>query len=62
MNMKLQEATEHQIDWTKRKKVPMPHDNQNTKIQNKERILRAAREKAKYHYKGRTIRIIPDSQ
>ena len=53
--------TEHQIDWIK--KIPSPYNNQNTKtlnIQNKERILRTAKEKGQETYKGRPIRITPD--
>ena len=35
---------ENQIDWT-RKKIPLPHNNQNTEHMNKERILKVTTEK-----------------
>jgi hypothetical protein len=42
-----------------KKRKSMPHTNQNT-IQNKDKILKATREKDQVTYKGRHIRIIPD--
>ena len=59
--MKVQEAyrTLNRLD---QKKKPSPHhiiiNTQN--IQNKEQILRAAREKGQVTYKGKPIRITPD--
>jgi hypothetical protein len=50
---------ELQIDWTK-KKFLLSHRSQNTKWKNKERILKAVREKSQVTYKCRTIRITPD--
>jgi hypothetical protein len=38
----------------------MTHNNEKNKIQNKERILTAAREKGQITYKGRQIRMRPD--
>ena len=38
----------------------MPYNNQNKNIQNKERILSAAKEKGQITYKGKPIRITPD--
>ena len=42
------------------KEVPLTHNNQNTKLQNKERLLKAAREKDQVTYKGRPVRITLD--
>lgn len=44
MDTKLQEAYRSPKEWT-RKEVPLPPNNQNTNIQNKERMLKVVREK-----------------
>ena len=51
--------TEHQVDWTKK---ISPHHLiiKIQSIQNKERILRAAKENDQVIHKGRPIRITPD--
>ena len=49
--------TEHQIDGPK-KKILLPHNNQNTKLQNKERILKTARENYQVTYKGKPTRLL----
>ena len=43
------------------KKVPLPHNNQNTvNIQNKERILKSSGGKYQVTYEGRPVRITPE--
>jgi hypothetical protein len=51
--------TEHQIDWIRKKKISLPHNNQNTKCTEQRKILKYAKEKGQT-YKGRTTRIIPN--
>jgi hypothetical protein len=41
-------------------KIPFSHNNQTLNAQNKERILKAAREKGRIIYKGRPVRITSD--
>ena len=38
-------ATEHHIDWTRKKKKHLPHNNQNTKCTKQKRILKVVRGK-----------------
>jgi hypothetical protein len=49
----------HQINGT-RKEILLSHNNQKLNVQNKKKILKAAREKGQVTYKGRPIRITPD--
>ena len=42
----------------KKKKIQLPHNNQNTKS-TEQRLLKVAREKGQVKYKGQPIRIIP---
>ena len=51
--------TEHQINWT-RKKTSCHKIIKALNVQNKERILKAAREKGKVSHEDRPNRIIPD--
>ena len=51
--------TDLQIDWT-RKEIPPDTIIRTTHALNKDRILKAIREKGQVTYKGRPIRITPD--
>lgn len=57
--LKYKKLIEHQVDWTG-KESPPPHNIETLNIQNKERLLKAAREKGQVTYKDLNIRIIPD--
>jgi hypothetical protein len=56
MPMNQKKSTELQIDWI-RKEIPLSNNNQTL---NKERILKAVREKGQETYKDRPIRITLD--
>jgi hypothetical protein len=51
---------EYQRDWT-RKEILSPH-NKTLNAQNKERILKAVKEKDQVTYKGSPIRITPETR
>ena len=58
--MKVQEAYQTPNRLDQRKKTPWHIIIKTPNIQNKERILRAAKEKGQVTYKGRPIKIMPD--
>jgi hypothetical protein len=60
MTIKAQEAYRTPNKWDQKRKSPCYIIIKTLNIQNKERILKAAREKGQVTYKGRPTRIKPD--
>jgi hypothetical protein len=60
MPINIQEAYRTPNTWGQKRKILLPHNNQNNKWTEQRRILQAARETGQVSYKDRPIRITPD--
>ena len=58
--MTINTPTELQVDWTRKKKFLLSHNNQNTKCTKHRKNIKSSRGKGQVTYKGTPIRITPD--